>query len=203
MATPKTQNRRPRRQQGAPSRGDLTGRTKAKDLKDAQDADQERSLTTLRESQEQAEEIREGVFDAQSGERIDTPKPSRTVRVVAEEDEDEDFEDDEENEDDGPAFPQFPGSQTEQEPVFSGQEDPSVVAPVIEARKLRRPRQPLVAHSPMAVIRLDVDIEDMTFGMRNGLPNNFTFFEGVAYKVPWALYEHLENLGVVRQFVSG
>jgi len=47
------------------------------------------------------------------------------------------------------------------------------------------------------IIRTHHDIEDMTFGVINGAPQNFTFKAGVRYSVPRALAQHLEQLGYV------
>jgi len=47
------------------------------------------------------------------------------------------------------------------------------------------------------IIRTHHDIEDMTFGVINGAPQNYTFKAGVRYSVPRALAEHLERLGYV------
>jgi hypothetical protein len=45
------------------------------------------------------------------------------------------------------------------------------------------------------VIRTITDIEDMTFGIVNGAPQNYTFKAGVRYSVPVELAAHLERLG--------
>lgn len=47
------------------------------------------------------------------------------------------------------------------------------------------------------IIRTHHDIEDMTFGVINGTPQNYTFKAGVRYSVPRALAQHLEALGYV------
>lgn len=49
--------------------------------------------------------------------------------------------------------------------------------------------------SDKVVIRTITDIEDMTFGMVNGAPSNYTFKAGVRYSVPVELAAHLERLG--------
>lgn len=45
------------------------------------------------------------------------------------------------------------------------------------------------------VIRTIADIEDMTFGVVNGTPQNYTFKQGVKYSVPRDLAIYLESLG--------
>ena len=49
--------------------------------------------------------------------------------------------------------------------------------------------------SDKAIIRTITDIEDMTFGIVNGAPQNYTFKAGVRYSVPVELAAHLERLG--------
>jgi len=45
------------------------------------------------------------------------------------------------------------------------------------------------------VVRTISDIEDMTYGMVNGAPQNYTFKAGVRYKVPRDLANYLQGLG--------
>ena len=45
------------------------------------------------------------------------------------------------------------------------------------------------------IIRTISDIEDMTYGVVNGAPQNFTFKAGVKYKVPVDLASYLARLG--------
>jgi len=71
----------------------------------------------------------------------------------------------------------------------------------------KNPSQPLLideieevgvsVNNDKVVIRTHHDIEDMTFGVINGAPQNFTFKAGVRYSVPRALAQHLEQLGYV------
>ena len=71
----------------------------------------------------------------------------------------------------------------------------------------KNPSQPLLideieevgvaVNNDKVVIRVHHDIEDMTFGVINGTPQNYTFKAGVRYSVPRALAEHLERLGYV------
>jgi hypothetical protein len=71
----------------------------------------------------------------------------------------------------------------------------------------KNPSQPLLideieevgvaVNNDKVIIRVHHDIEDMTFGVVNGTPQNYTFKAGVRYSVPRALAEHLERLGYV------
>ena len=71
----------------------------------------------------------------------------------------------------------------------------------------KNPSQPLLideieevgvsVNNDKVVIRVHHDIEDMTFGVINGAPQNYTFKAGVRYSVPRTLAEHLERLGYV------
>ncbi len=47
------------------------------------------------------------------------------------------------------------------------------------------------------VIRTISDIEDMTFGVVNGTPQNYTFKAGVKYSVPVEIAAYLERLGYI------
>jgi hypothetical protein len=51
--------------------------------------------------------------------------------------------------------------------------------------------------SDKVVIRTITDIEDMTFGVVDGAPQNYTFKAGVRYSVPVELAAHLERLGYI------
>jgi hypothetical protein len=71
----------------------------------------------------------------------------------------------------------------------------------------KNPSQPLLideieevgvsVNNDKVIIRTHHDIEDMTFGVINGTPQNYTFKAGVRYSVPRALAQHLEALGYV------
>ena len=71
----------------------------------------------------------------------------------------------------------------------------------------KNPSQPLLideieevgvsVNNDKVIIRTHHDIEDMTFGVVNGTPQNFTFKAGVRYSVPRALAQYLEQLGYV------
>jgi hypothetical protein len=118
-----------------------------------------------------------GVFDAKSGDRIDDPSTYTAVIV-----------------DDTPIF--------EEEVILSGQEDPETVAAVVTTKKAFTQAPGVVLKSSMVTVRVDADIENMTYGMINGEPNNFNFKEGLAYKIPLPVAEHLNDRGLVRQWIS-
>lgn len=52
-------------------------------------------------------------------------------------------------------------------------------------------------NNPKVIIRTISDIEDMTFGVVNGAPQNYTFKAGVKYAVPPELASHLAQLGYI------
>jgi len=51
--------------------------------------------------------------------------------------------------------------------------------------------------SNKVIIRTITDIEDMTYGIVNGAPQNYTFKGRVRYSVPVELAAHLERLGYI------
>lgn len=69
----------------------------------------------------------------------------------------------------------------------------------------KNPEQPILideieevgvsVNNDKVVIRTIADIEDMTFGVVNGAPQNYTFKQGVKYSVPRDLAIYLESLG--------
>lgn len=52
-------------------------------------------------------------------------------------------------------------------------------------------------NSNTVIIRTISDIEDMTFGVVNGAPQNYTFKSGQKYRVPAELASYLERLGYI------
>lgn len=50
------------------------------------------------------------------------------------------------------------------------------------------------------IIRTTADIEDMTFGVVNGAPRNYSFKQGQKYSVPKDLAVYLESLGYVHNW---
>lgn len=170
------------RQQGRPGAGDYTGRQKATMNKEAALADRDRSAEMSMATAISRQDEEFGVYDAHTGERID----GDVAIDVVEETEDADF------------FG-FPGAPEEK--ILTGKETEEELAPVIAARKTFSRPKAETAYSSIVRIRVDQDIDDMTFGMINGEPNNFTFKEGFMYDVSFALAEHLNSLGLIRQFV--
>lgn len=177
------------RQQGRPSPGDMTGRVKAQMGKEAGAAAEERAAELSMATARQGEDEEFGVFDGKTGTRIDDPLHT-AVEV----------EDDDETEETEAAFFGFPGGEDEE--VLSGKESPEEIAPVIARRRTftRAPAQ--MVPSALVRIRVEQDIDEMTYGMVNGEPNNYTFKEGLQYEVPFAVAEHLNDLGLIRQFIS-
>lgn len=55
----------------------------------------------------------------------------------------------------------------------------------------------VAVNNDTVVIRTVSDIEDMTYGVINGTPQNYTFKQGVRYKVPRDLANYLQNLGYI------
>ena len=47
------------------------------------------------------------------------------------------------------------------------------------------------------VVRTITDIDDMTYGVSNGTPQNYSFKAGVKYSVPRDLAAYLEQLGYI------
>lgn len=172
----------------------MTGRLKAQNAKEQQKADQENADEARRQSVETAHDDLVGVYDPKTGDRIDDDG----VDVI---DVDDDGEGESEFEE-AAEFPQFPRLRTDQEPVFTGQEDPDTVAPIIAARRSFSQPDVEITRATTVKIRVDQDIEKMTYGMRNGEPNNYDFREGAVYRVEWGLYEHLNERGLVRQMIG-
>lgn len=47
------------------------------------------------------------------------------------------------------------------------------------------------------IVRTITDIDDMTYGIKDGTPQNYTFKAGVKYRVPRDLAGYLEGLGYI------
>lgn len=171
----------PQQQQHRPSAGDFTGREKAKAAHDQAQAIKDRQSEISMLEAVETEEESYGVFDPRTGERLNEPNPSAVAVVVDPE-------------------PEVRFGR-EMEPTFSGKEAPEVQ---VVQRSERRPftRAAGVALNPFVTIRVDQDIEEMTFGMVNGEPNNYNFKEGLQYKVPREVAEHLNERGLVRQWIT-
>jgi hypothetical protein len=179
-------------QQGQPSQGDLTGRQKMANTKAATVKQHQDTVEEAQAAAAEAEAKQHGVFDGKTQDRVD----QQNAAVLVDDDDDEDYGDDSNLE-----AGQF-GSFYPDERVLTGKEDPATVAPVVAARRTPRPPKN-IAHDARVTVRFSCDIDDMTFGMRNGEPNNYTFKEGIAYEVPYELAEHLNGLGVIGQWLRG
>jgi hypothetical protein len=179
----------PKGRGGSTGLGDLTGRTKATQQHAALEEQREAASRLAMASAVAAEEDQSGIFDPQTQQRLNT---NEAVIVVDERGVPDPYYDD---------HPMV-GDLFESEPVFSGQEDPVQADQIAAAYEPPRVASAGIPYdAEMVIIRTNWDIPDMTWGMRNGVPNNYTFREGRAYEVPVALAEHLNALGAIRQFV--
>lgn len=95
--------------------------------------------------------------------------------------------------------PGFPGQ--ESEPVYTGKEPLELQIAPDHPKGFSRPGAGVVRPTTSRV-RIDSDIEDMTFGMVNGEPNNFSFREGFVYDVSTDLADHLAERGLIRQWIN-
>lgn len=171
---------------GGPGPGDFTGREKQKQAKDAQQSEVERSAEMSMAGARQEAEERVGVFDGQSGERLDGGAQDAHTAVLVEE---------------SPVERSGFFHQNE-EPTFTGKEAPEEVEPALAARRSFVPPDVNVAQTRLVKFRVESDVEDMTYGMNgNGEPNNYTFREGLTYSAPREVAEHLNERGLVRQWM--
>ena len=53
----------------------------------------------------------------------------------------------------------------------------------------------VAVNNDKVTIRVNTDIDDMTYGVVNGTPQNYTFKAGVRYSVPRELATYLQGLG--------
>jgi hypothetical protein len=169
---------------GTPQRGDLTGQTRQKlaeeNAKELLERQKEVGLVNQVEVIEEAE----GIFDPATGEVIEMPEDAQAkVEALAE--------------------PQS----VEEDPVL----DPAVKYPGYDPMKdlqdMQQQRQDKPYHNPLEVdeapvtvegewkiIRVNTDIEEMTYGISNP---PYTFLRGHRYRVPKPLYTWLESRGVI------
>jgi hypothetical protein len=171
-------------QQNKRSPGDFTGRQKEAQAKEQAVAVQDRQLEMSMSNAVETEAERNGVFDAKTGQRIDQPEMAHTAVVV--------------DEQPPPRFGRV------EEQVFTGHESPEEVEPILAARRAQVYEAPAteVARSAFVTVRIDNDIDDMTYGMLNGEPNNYTFKEGLQYSIPREVAEHLNDRGLIRQWMG-
>ena len=166
-----------------PSAGDFTGREKASQQKEQVQATNDRATEMSMASAAQAEEERVGVFDPYTGKLVEDESYGAVLVEEA---------------------PTPSGFFKNDEPVLTGHESDEEVAVIVAAEKER----PIVpqrerAVSPTVRVRIDQDIEKMTYGMYNNEPNNYSFKEGLQYDIPREVAEHLEERGLIRQWVRG
>jgi len=167
------QNQRPRA-------GDFTAQMKAKAAREQAQEVQKREGELSMANAAATEEATYGVFDPQTGERLNEVNDAVLAHVVEPE----------------PA----PGFGHPSEVAYSGKEPVESQVPVVPQRAERSPFE--VARSPMVVIRVDQDIEKMTYGIIDGVPNDYNFKEGLPYRVPREVAAHLDERGLVRQWIS-
>jgi len=162
-----------------PSARDFTGRTRESNAAANAQEIQERSAQLSMATAAAAEADEKGLFDPKTNERLDLDE----VQVAAP----------------TPPPQPFGGPRLSEEPVFTGKEDVTEMEAVPPPAP--RPNHG-VLESPFVTVRLNQDVEDMTFGMVGGRPNNFSFLEGRAYRIERPLYEHLNALGLIHQVVA-
>jgi hypothetical protein len=174
---------------GGPQRGDHTGAEKDRLAREHADELARRSgeIGMVTEVDTVIEE--EGIFDPATGTVIEIPPDAQAKIDAAEQsvqyvtlDDDPIYELGE-----GPSAidvrATFNPTQTQQQPqpdrsnVMEVQGDPGV----------------MIVEKEWKVIRVNTDIEDMTYGAGT----RYTFLRGKRYRVPWDLYEWLENRQVV------
>lgn len=170
-----------------PSRGDLTGQQKAEASKTARREEQENAARTTMASEQLSYEEQTGTFDAQTGARVDVPPASA---VLEEQEEVAGFG--------------GPGPDYDSEPVLTGYESDEELAPILAQREQYNPRRGPRGglRATHVKVRVNADVEKMTYGMCNGEPNNFNFREGLTYRVPIEIADHLEERGLVAQWLS-
>jgi hypothetical protein len=170
----------------APQRGDFTGqqRKKLAEEKAAELAQRQQEVGLVNQVDIVHEE--EGIWDASSGQMVDLP-PDAQKRI-------EELEKPLTVEDDPILDPR--GTRTydpmkDLQPVQT-QQAPKVVTPnALEVQDLGP--EPITVEEEWRVIRVNTDIEEMTYGAGNTL----TFLRGRRYRVPQDLYNWLESRGVV------
>lgn len=169
-------------QQSRPTAGDLTGKIKADQQHDALQEVRDRSAEMSLASAVEEQERMEGVFSPHTGERIDVPAAVVEETVLP-----------------GKGFY---SEERDSEPVFTGYESEEQMTPFLATRNEPVVPRTLV-RSPMVKIRVSQDIEDMTYGFTSqGYPNNMTFREGFVYEVDVNIADHLNQRGLVAQWVG-
>jgi hypothetical protein len=165
------------------SAGDFSGKQRADASHDALQEQRDNAARTTLASAIEEDEKRDGVFSPHTQERLDVP----AAAIVEEEDLPGDV---------------FYRSQEPQELVLTGYETEEQMVPLLAQRdEPQIPRS--VVRSPQVKIRVNQDIEDMTYGFTaQGAPNNMTFREGFIYEVDINIADHLNQRGLVAQWVG-
>lgn len=166
-------------QPGRPTAGDMTGRKKESDGKQAAQAQAEAAAAMSIATASVTDEEQHGIFDPQTGGLVDSG-PENVTAV--------------------PAPSAFNAPRASSEAVLSGKESKDQIDAAVASRRTPGEAPVHIVPAAMVTIRVDGDIEDMTYGMINGEPNNFTFKEGLQYRVPYAVAQHLQERGLVRSW---
>jgi hypothetical protein len=172
----------------APQRGDFTGqeRQRLTEEKAKEIADRQGEIGLVNQVDIVVEQ--EGIFDPVTGELTELPQSAQAKIEQLQEpvviDEDEVLD---------PATP----PRVTPDPMKNLQDlevkqQPKVHTPnALEVQDLGE--EPIVVEDEWRIIRVNTDIEDMTYGV----DNNLTFLRGRRYRVPRHLYNWLESRGVV------
>lgn len=165
------------------SAGDFTGKTKVDAAHDALQEQRDSAARMSLASAVEEDEKRDGVFSPHTQERVDVP----AAAIVEEEELPGDV---------------FYRSQEPAELVLTGYESEDQMVPLLAQRE--EPMIPRsVVRSPKVKIRVTQDIEDMTYGFTSqGYPNNMTFREGFIYEIDINIADHLNQRGLVAQWVG-
>jgi len=171
-----------------PQRGDYTGvqRQRLAEENAAELAQRQQEVGLVNQVDTVIEE--EGVFDPSSGQMVEM-SPEAQARIEALESQPVMVEDDPILDPTNviPGYDPMKNLQT-----VETQQVPKAVRPnAMEVQEL--PPEPMVVEDEWRVIRVNTDIEDMTYGAGT----SFTFLRGRRYRVPRDLYIWLESRGVV------
>jgi hypothetical protein len=175
---------------GAPQRGDFTGqeRQRLTEEKAQELAERQKEIGLVNQVDLVVEE--EGIFDPVTGQLVELP-PEAEARIAALEEPIEVEQD-----------PIFDPTQTG---VYQGQSQRAAnLTDTLTKPRAKPPasnhmeiedlgEEPIVVEDEWRIIRVNTDVEDMTYGVGNTL----TFLRGRRYRVPQHLYEWLESRGVV------
>jgi hypothetical protein len=171
---------------GTPQRGDFTGQERERLARENQDelVQRQKEIGLVNQVDIVVEE--EGVFDPSSGEVLELPDSAKERIAQLEE-----------------------PIEVEQDPIYDPADHRAVYKGVplqdTETKQVPKPvrtntleiedlgEEPIAVQSEFRIIRVNTDIEEMTYGVGNTL----TFLRGRRYRVPSDLYDWLESRGVV------